>query len=120
RTVCRERNVLQLQTCSGECELHAMTRAGCRAFLATMAMACTASVVAEPVVSNPDPMATRIDAADLRAWLDGRVPYALDRGRIAGGVIVVVQDGQVILQQGYGKADVAKGIAVDAERTLFR
>lgn len=89
-------------------------------FLASMALAWAMSVAAEPVTLDTAPAARRIDAADLHAWLDGMVPYALDRGRIAGGVIVVVQDGHVILQQGYGYADVQHRIPVDAERTLFR
>ena len=34
------------------------------------------------------------------------MPYALQRGDIAGAVVVVVKDGQVLLQKGYGYADV--------------
>lgn len=63
---------------------------------------------------------SQLDDADLRAWLDGMVPHAMKRGRIAGGVIVVVRDGRVILQQGYGYADVARRVSVDAQRTMFR
>ena len=35
------------------------------------------------------------------------VPYAMGTGDIAGGVIVVVKDGEVLAQKGYGYADVA-------------
>ena len=35
-------------------------------------------------------------------------------------VVVVVKDGQVLLQKGYGYADVEKHKPVDPERTLFR
>src|ERR1039458_4935736 len=38
---------------------------------------------------------------DLQSWLDGIVPYALQRGDVAGAVVVVVKDGQVLLQKGY-------------------
>ena len=43
-----------------------------------------------------------------------------EHGDIAGGVIVVVKDGEVLAQKGYGYADVATKKPVDPERTLFR
>ena len=61
-----------------------------------------------------------LNRADVEAWLDGFMPYALERGDIAGAVVVVVKDGQVLLQKGYGYADVAKRTPVDPETTLFR
>ena len=57
---------------------------------------------------------------DVEAWLDGFTPYALQRGDVAGAVVVVVKDGQVLLAKGYGYADVAARKPVDPERTLFR
>lgn len=57
---------------------------------------------------------------DLEAWLDGFIPFALAKGNIAGGIVVVVKDGQVLLQKGFGYADVEKKQPVDPERTLFR
>ena len=57
---------------------------------------------------------------DAEAWLDGFFPYGLQRGDIAGAVIVVVKDGQPLLSKGYGFADVAGRKTVDPERTLFR
>jgi CubicO group peptidase (beta-lactamase class C family) len=61
-----------------------------------------------------------LNTQDVRAFLDGLVPYAIHRGDIAGGVIVVVKDGQILLAQGYGYADVAAGKPVIADQTLFR
>jgi CubicO group peptidase (beta-lactamase class C family) len=61
-----------------------------------------------------------LNAADLNAWLDGLVPYALGTGDIGGGVIVVVKDGQILAQRGFGHADVDKRTPVDPARTLFR
>jgi len=58
--------------------------------------------------------------ADVEAWLDGLMDYAMVRGSIAGGVVVAVKDGGVLLQKGYGYADVAQAIPVDPRRTLFR
>ena len=61
-----------------------------------------------------------LDAKDLEAWLDGYLPYALERARIPGAVVVVVRGGQVVLEKGYGFSDVAKRAPVLPETTLFR
>lgn len=57
---------------------------------------------------------------DADAWLDGFLPGALARGDIAGAVVVVVKDGQVLTQRGYGYADSAARQRVDPATTLFR
>lgn len=57
---------------------------------------------------------------DLEVWLDGYMPFALARAQIAGGVVVIVKDGAVLVQKGYGYADVAAARPVDPETTLFR
>lgn len=67
-----------------------------------------------------EPRARQLDAADLSAWLDGRVPYALKSGDIAGMVISVVKDGKVLLQKGYGLDDVAAKKPMDPEKTMVR
>lgn len=61
-----------------------------------------------------------LEAADLEAWLDGRVPYSLKSGEIAGMVISVVKDGKVLLQKGYGLADVEAKVPMDPATTLVR
>lgn len=66
------------------------------------------------------PVGKTLDAADLNAWLDGYMPYALHSGDIAGGVVVVVKDGAILTARGYGWADVAKRRPVDPDLTLFR
>ena len=58
--------------------------------------------------------------ADLSAWLDGMIPLAIGRGDIAGAEVVVVKDGHVLVEKGYGVADVKTGKSVDPARTLFR
>jgi CubicO group peptidase (beta-lactamase class C family) len=70
-------------------------------------------------VTEPKPSA-KVDAADLEAWLDGYVPYALERGHVPGAVVVVVQGDKVLLQKGYGFSDLVKRTAVDPAKTLFR
>ena len=59
-------------------------------------------------------------AADAEAWLDGYMPYALHTGDVAGAVVVIVKDGQVLLEKGYGYADIEKRTPVDPKTTLFR
>jgi CubicO group peptidase (beta-lactamase class C family) len=66
--------------------------------------------------SSPHPL----ERADLESWLDGMVPYALKAGDMAGAVVVVVKDGTVLLQKGFGFADVSKKLAMDPEQTMVR
>jgi CubicO group peptidase (beta-lactamase class C family) len=47
------------------------------------------------------------------------LPFALQRDDVAGAV-VVVKDGMVLLQKGYGYADVASRRPVGGQHTLFR
>jgi CubicO group peptidase (beta-lactamase class C family) len=66
------------------------------------------------------PAAVLLTADDLNAWLDGYMPYALHTGDIAGAVVAVVKDGQIVTERGYGYADVEKRTPVDPKLTLFR
>jgi CubicO group peptidase (beta-lactamase class C family) len=61
-----------------------------------------------------------LDRADLETWLDGMVPYALKAGDMAGAAVVVVKGGTVLLQKGYGYADVSKKLGMDPEQTMVR
>ena len=61
-----------------------------------------------------------LSRADLEAFLDGFVPYALKNGDIAGAVVVVVKDGEVLLKKGYGYANVQEKRAMDPDVTLVR
>jgi CubicO group peptidase (beta-lactamase class C family) len=75
---------------------------------------------ASGVIPNPSTTPHSLDKADLTTWLDGFVPYAIESGDIAGGVVAVVKDGELVLAKGYGYSDVATHTPVDPERTLFR
>jgi CubicO group peptidase (beta-lactamase class C family) len=70
--------------------------------------------------SAPNPASATLTKQDAEAWLDGYMPFALNRSNVAGAAVVIVKDGQILLQKGYGFSDVAKRIPVDPERTLFR
>ncbi len=61
-----------------------------------------------------------LTATDLEAFLDGLMPFQLEREDIAGAVIVVVKDGKVMFAKGYGYSDMAKRTPVTADSTLFR
>ncbi|WP_114952058.1 serine hydrolase domain-containing protein [Sphingosinicella terrae] len=85
--------------------------------------------VTEERVEGAQPTPTEIARAegaraltreDVDAWLDGFLPYALGTGDIAGGVVVVVRDGQIVTQRGFGYANVEERRPVDPARTLFR
>ncbi|RAO75014.1 serine hydrolase domain-containing protein [Dyella jiangningensis] len=58
--------------------------------------------------------------ADVGSFFDGLMPFALRRSDIAGGVVVVVKDGQLLFARGYGYADLATRAPVSPDSTLFR
>ena len=72
------------------------------------------------VAQTEAPAAPSLTRADLEPWLDGFLPYALRASDIPGAVVVVVKDGEVLLQKGYGYSDVETRKPVDPELTLFR
>jgi len=78
------------------------------------------TVEAPPLPPSKPAQAATLNATDLEAFLDGFLPYALDRARIPGAVVVVVRGNGVVLEKGYGYADVATRKPVSAETTLFR
>ena len=58
---------------------------------------------APPTQASPVPELTK---ADFETFLDALVPSQLRNRNIAGAVVSVVKDGQVLFQKGYGYADV--------------
>jgi CubicO group peptidase (beta-lactamase class C family) len=69
---------------------------------------------------SPSSTASLDDHAALAAWFDGTVNALLDAHHVAGAVITIVRNGEVILSRGYGYADVASRTHVDPAATLFR
>ena len=61
-----------------------------------------------------------LTAPDVEAWLDGLMPTGLSTAEAPGAVVVVVKDGQVLFEKGYGYADYKSGKPVDPKTTLFR
>lgn len=80
----------------------------------------TAQPTTGPQLPTSPPGTAALTASDVNAWLDGYMPYALKTGDIAGAVVAVVKDGQIVTTRGYGYSDVARRTPVDPARTLFR
>jgi len=85
---------------------------------ASAAGAATGEVAASAAAAESS--ARPLERADLETWLDGMVPYALKAGDMAGAVVVVVKDGTVLLEKGYGYADVSMKLRMDPEQTMVR
>lgn len=60
------------------------------------------------------------DVQALEAFFDGVVAAQRAAFPVAGMTIAVVKDGELLFAKGYGYADVAHQIPVDASETLFR
>jgi CubicO group peptidase (beta-lactamase class C family) len=84
--------------------------------------AITAPTAAAPAAAPAavNAAAVPLTAEDLNAWLDGYMPYALHTGDIAGAVVAVVKDGQILTERGFGYSDVETRAPVDPKLTLFR
>jgi CubicO group peptidase (beta-lactamase class C family) len=68
--------------------------------------------------ATPGPHA--LEASDLEAFFDGIVPLQLERSDVAGASVLVMQDGEVLLEKGYGFADLKSKKPVDPVTTIFR
>lgn len=82
------------------------------------ATAQSAAPVQRPLAPNAPPLATRI--ANLEAFVDGVMAMAIANREMAGGVVVLVANGKVVFEKGYGYANVAAAKPVDPKLTLFR
>ncbi|MFZ0500866.1 MAG: serine hydrolase domain-containing protein [Steroidobacteraceae bacterium] len=78
----------------------------------------TASSMTAVAPADTGPHALTRD--DVAAFFDGMMPYAIDRGNIAGATIAVVADGKLLFAKGYGFSDVKTRAPVLPDQTLFR
>ena len=110
---------------------------GCH-LAATLAWALVGVVQAQgpapsPLISGPSPPPAQVPAvapqpsqppvltkADFETFLDALIPSQLRNRNIAGAVVSVVKDGQVLFQKGYGYADFEAKKPVLPDQTLFR
>jgi CubicO group peptidase (beta-lactamase class C family) len=73
------------------------------------------------VVPVQTPQTTpQLTKEDVEAFVDGFLPIQLQRDDIAGAVVLVVKDGQVLFAKGYGYSDVKARKPVTVDATLFR
>ncbi len=71
--------------------------------------------------ATPQPnVAPELTKADFETFLDALVPSQLRNRNIAGAIVSVVKDGQVLFQKGYGYADFEAKKPVLPDQTLFR
>jgi CubicO group peptidase (beta-lactamase class C family) len=75
---------------------------------------------ATPTVPQNPSTAHPLTPEDLGSFFDGILPLQLERSDIAGATVLVMKDGNVLLQKGYGYADVKAKRAVDPAATIFR
>ncbi len=97
------------------------------AIVAVVLGGCSSALSAGPVrpgphVSQPEGR-HELTPEDVTAWLDGKIPDALNRGDLPGAVITVVHNGRILVTRGYGHA--ATGADGEPQRlvdsdTLFR
>lgn len=86
-----------------------------------MALTAAASESAGQVPTGRIPWERRpINAAGLARFVDSLITRQMEKEHIPGAVFVLVQNGRVLYQRGYGFANLANGTRVDPERTIWR
>ena len=68
----------------------------------------------------PSSAAHSLNPGDLEAFFEGIIPLQLERSDIAGATVLVMKDGETLLQKGYGFSDLKTKRAVDPVSTMFR
>lgn len=72
-----------------------------------------------PAAPEPSP-APILTKQDLEPFFDALISSQLRTRNLAGAVVSVVKDGQLLLQKGYGYADLDARKSVQPDQTLFR
>lgn len=94
--------------------------------LATLALlsACSAPPTPPPPPVKAPAETHELTRADVDAWLDGKLPDVLTKGKATGAVVTVVKDGEILTKRGYGHAKRGEngepGTPVDPATTIFR
>jgi len=66
------------------------------------------------------PVHHALEASDLESFFDGILPLQLERSDVAGASVLVMQNGDALLEKGYGYADLKTKKPVDPATTIFR
>jgi CubicO group peptidase (beta-lactamase class C family) len=86
-----------------------------RAILPLLALAL---VMAVP--GHADQTGQAVETGNWESFIDGLLAEQRQTHHLGGAVVVVVKDGQVAFEKGYGFGDFAERKPVDPQRTLFR
>jgi CubicO group peptidase (beta-lactamase class C family) len=62
----------------------------------------------------------KLSSADLEAFFDGILPLQLERSDVAGASVLVMKDGKLLLEKGYGYSNFKDKKPVDPAATIFR
>ncbi|MFN0223261.1 serine hydrolase [Paenibacillus sp. KR2-11] len=79
----------------------------------------TLTLPADRVCADPDGKGMT-PAQEAEAFADRFFEKPEVNQSLAGAVVVIVQDGEVVLQKGYGYADLEKKTPADPEKTVYR
>ena len=84
-------------------------------------LACAQTPSAErSAPESPARVSARIDSAELARFVDTLITAQMAKENIPGAVFLLVQNGKVLYQRGYGLANVARLQPVDPEKTIWR
>jgi CubicO group peptidase (beta-lactamase class C family) len=97
------------------------------AWLALALAAAPSDAASDPLAYAPLPGASarprpavEIDPQELGPFIDKLMQAQLAKGHVPGAAVAIVKGGKVLLSGGYGQANLAAKVAVDAEETRFR
>lgn len=90
------------------------------AALVALALTGIRPASAAPATGAPSPGHKPLDAREVEAFFEARIPARLESEHIAGAVVTVVQGDAILFSKGYGLADVDAGRAIDPATTVFR
>ncbi|WP_179862123.1 serine hydrolase domain-containing protein [Longibacter salinarum] len=86
--------------------------------LATIA-GSTAQVVAQ-TTSTGESYGSLLDSATVNVRLDSLLPGLLDRYRVPGAVVTVMEGNRIVALKGTGRTNLTSGVVVSPERSVFR
>lgn len=119
RTPEGEESVTRGPACAVSRRIGRLTALSCLLFHSILWTFAQTPAQGAELLDQPD-KPLELTAADAEAFIDGLLPVQIERDDIAGAVVVIVKDGQVLLSKGYGFADAEKRIPVNPDETLFR
>ncbi|MHB9880538.1 serine hydrolase domain-containing protein [Pacificimonas sp. ICDLI1SI03] len=88
--------------------------------LATLMITPGAALAAQPATETAVAEVDATRLAQLPAFIDTMVADQLENSEVAGAVVSVVNDGEVIFNKGYGYQNIEAGTPVNPDATLFR